>query len=112
MRGVEAVQRLTRWRWFPFVSLVSVALAFVVLALTLVPETLAGGEGSAEDRSDGLGADRGIGTAAKGHSSRFTPGRPVRSPTPVSRVTASSPEEESDTEPLDEQGDEYEQDDE
>jgi hypothetical protein len=113
MRGFEAVQRLTRWRWFPFVGLVSVALAFAVLAVTLVPDSLAGGDSTEDDFDAAVGTrsvDPVMSTAAKARTSRSTSGRSVRSPTSVRRRTQDSPGEESDTEPLDDEGDELEED--
>lgn len=103
MRGIEPLRRVARWRWFPFVGLSAVALAFAGLAMALVPESLspAGDDGDLEGRAGAPStAARSGSRAAQSKSLRSSTRRAVRSPAKM--LDDPSPDPDSEDQPSEE----------
>lgn len=84
MRVLDTIRRFFRWRWFPCVLPVLLALVYVLLAVWLVPESFTPGED--EDESDPSGD---AAPAKTGAQKGTTSGSVSTKGTAVSRVRRS-----------------------
>ena len=74
MRALDSLRRFVRWRWFPFVVPVLLALVYVLLVVWLVPESFTPADGD-ERTSDQPSARKGASSGS--HSSSTTRSRRV-----------------------------------
>jgi hypothetical protein len=75
MRALDSLRRFLRWRWFPFVVPVLLALVYVLLAVWLVPESFTpahGDEQTSDQPGDRKGASSGSRTGSTPRSRRVS----------------------------------------